>query len=165
MPSGIFRSPVTGKDDAMTQDFASKQGGMSAWTNKERLMLAAAALFWACLSATAQAEPSAHAGSASAAASAPADELRHRFETLPASELKQVYVQCSRRALERRLDGGEACFCSTAYDVLLKAHFGGDFAALLGWSRQQGDDQTAASAARATSRPTQHHAPRRIVWH
>ena len=51
--------------------------------------------------------------------------------------VKSIYVQCSDQSVGRRLGGGEVAYCSTVYNVLLTRHFGGDFSALLAWSRRQ----------------------------
>lgn len=83
----------------------------------------------------------------------PVDGLRGRLEALTAPQVKLVYLNCSSQALERRLDGGEAAMCSIAYDVLLRRHFGGDFSALLAWSRQQGRLVQPSQAARAERQP------------
>ena len=99
--------------------------------------------------------PSTRRSAAAEAAGAvpPVDPLRGRLEGLTASQIKQVYLNCSNQAIERRLDGGEAARCSIAYDVLLKRHFGGNFDALLAWSRQQGGAETQSPADRAAARP------------
>ncbi len=63
------------------------------------------------------------------------DPLRARIDSLSGSQVKQFYLRCSNAALLGRLDGNEAAVCSIGYDVLLERHFGGDFHALLAWSR------------------------------
>lgn len=67
----------------------------------------------------------------------PGDPLRARIESLSEHEAKQFYLGCSRAAMRGRLDSGQTAVCSVGYDVLLKRHFGGEFEALLTWSRQQ----------------------------
>jgi hypothetical protein len=149
----------------MTQDIASMQSGIAACVNKGLLLLAGAALAWSCLSNAAQAVQPPSPAHNVRANSSPLDLLQQRLVALSESELKQVYVQCSHQALQRRLDGGEASFCSTAYDVLLKTHFSGDFAALLAWSRQQRDQPIESSAGATAPRQTQQRALRRIDWY
>jgi hypothetical protein len=65
------------------------------------------------------------------------DSVRAGIEALSEREAKQFYLDCSRAALGGRLSNGETAACSIGYDVLLKRHFGGDFHALLAWSRSQ----------------------------
>jgi hypothetical protein len=80
-----------------------------------------------------------HAGLPSGAGSSGAtDATRARLEALSERELKLLYARCSQDGTDRRLDGGEAIACSIAYDILLKAHFGGAFHDLLSWSRASG---------------------------
>lgn len=150
----------------MKQNIASVQSGIAACMNKGLLLLAGGALAWSCLSNAAQAaQPPSPAQDVRADSGGRAiDPLRQRFEALGKGQLEQVYLQCSREALQRALGHGEAAFCSTAYDVLLKVHFGGDFAALLAWSRQQPDERIEPSSASAP-RQAQQRAPRRIDWY
>jgi len=70
---------------------------------------------------------------------APSDPIRARIERLSEHETKLFYLGCSRAAARGGLASGERTVCSVGYDVLLKRHFGGDFEALLAWSRQQRD--------------------------
>jgi O-glycosyl hydrolase len=58
-----------------------------------------------------------------------------QLRALPEAELKDAYSTCSHHAMERALGAGEAAACSMVYETLLKAVFGGDFEALLLWSR------------------------------
>jgi hypothetical protein len=58
-----------------------------------------------------------------------------QLRALPEAELKDAYSTCSRHAMERALGAGEAVACSIVYETLLRAVFGGDFEALLLWSR------------------------------
>jgi hypothetical protein len=62
--------------------------------------------------------------------------IRMRFQSAPAGDIKQFYLQCVRKSTEVRLTAGEAAICSIGYDVLLKRHFAGDFEALLAWSKR-----------------------------
>lgn len=87
---------------------------------------------------------SAGTGSPTAGAAAAADPIRGRIERLSMLEAKQFYLDCSRSAMRGRLDGASTALCSIGYDVLLKRHFGGDFHALLAWSRSQADGSEAA---------------------
>jgi hypothetical protein len=65
------------------------------------------------------------------------DPARRHFERLSESEIKRYYRACADEAVERRVGGSDTKACSVAYDVLLTRHFGGDFMALLAWSRAQ----------------------------
>ncbi len=65
------------------------------------------------------------------------DSARAGIEALSEREAKQFYLDCSHAALRGRLGSGETAVCSIGYDVLLRRHFGGDFHALLAWSRSQ----------------------------
>lgn len=64
---------------------------------------------------------------------------------LPATELKAYYLQCSRAAMQRVLDSHEIALCSIGYEMLLQEVFGGDFSALLAWSRTQLSDGVAVA--------------------
>jgi hypothetical protein len=81
------------------------------------------------------------------------DALRGHLEGLTVSQIKHVDLNCSNEPMERRLAGGEAAMCSIAYDVLLNRHYGGNFDALLAWSRQQGGVAKQPPAERAATRP------------
>jgi hypothetical protein len=72
-----------------------------------------------------------------ASAEDPIDSVRSRLDAMSVDAVKSIYVQCSDQSVGRRLGGGEVAYCSTVYNVLLTRHFGGDFSALLAWSRQQ----------------------------
>ena len=63
--------------------------------------------------------------------------VRAGIEALSMQEAKQFYLDCSRAAMRGRLGSGETAVCSIGYEVLLERHFGGDFYALLAWSRSQ----------------------------
>lgn len=67
------------------------------------------------------------------------DPARARLEQLGEREIKSLYRICARQAIERRLGSGEIAHCSVVYEVLLARHFGGNFRALLTWSRAQVD--------------------------
>jgi hypothetical protein len=58
------------------------------------------------------------------------------LKTLSDERLKAFYLKCSDAAIGRQLGSGEITLCSIGYEMLLKRSFGGDFMALLGWSRQ-----------------------------
>jgi hypothetical protein len=64
---------------------------------------------------------------------------------LPEAELKAYYLQCSRAAMQRVLDSQEIALCSIGYEILLQKVFGGDFSALLAWSRTQPSDGVAVA--------------------
>jgi hypothetical protein len=63
------------------------------------------------------------------------DPVRVRLEQLGEREIKSLYRICSRHAIERRLGSGDIAQCSVVYEVLLAQYFGGNFRALLAWSR------------------------------
>jgi hypothetical protein len=65
------------------------------------------------------------------------DRPRRAFERLNEREIKRYYHACTDEAVNRRIGSSEIAVCSVAYDVLLTRHFGGDFIALLAWSRAQ----------------------------
>lgn len=71
------------------------------------------------------------------------DHLTTRLEVMPESSLKTLYLGCSREATQRSLGSGEIASCSIVYETLLRRGFGGDFMALLAWSRAQRDDAIA----------------------
>jgi hypothetical protein len=94
------------------------------------------------------------AGAAAAADPPPAatevalsiDSARAGIEALSERDARQFYLDCSHAALRGRLGSGETAVCSIGYEVLLSRHFGGDFHALLAWSRSQplrGDGRSA----------------------
>lgn len=74
------------------------------------------------------------------------DSLHTRLERLSEAEVKQFYLGCSGAAMRGRLGGGETAACSVGYEVLLRRHFGGDFHALLAWSRSQPHDRRGAAS-------------------
>lgn len=73
-------------------------------------------------------------------------ELVAKLEKAPHEELKSVYTDCSQEAETRMLGAGEAATCSIVYETLKRRVFGGDFAALLAWSRAQRAAQPVAKA-------------------
>ena len=67
---------------------------------------------------------------------------------LPEQDLKAFYLQCNRAATQTSLGSGDIALCSIGYEILLERTFGGDFSALLAWSRNQPDEE------RTAARPT-----------
>jgi hypothetical protein len=61
---------------------------------------------------------------------------------LSEQELKAFYLQCSQAAMQKTLGPSAIALCSIGYEVLLKGTFGGDFFALLAWSRKQPRETT-----------------------
>lgn len=49
-------------------------------------------------------------------------------------KLKQVYLECERSAVGRRLASGEIALCSIIYEDLKQNVFGGDFKRLKTWA-------------------------------
>jgi hypothetical protein len=96
-----------------------------------RRVLAAAASIGALLAA-------APAQTALEPVAAPQHEalLVAHLKTLSDERLKAFYLRCSDAAIGSQLGSGEIALCSIGYEMLLKRTFGGDFMALLGWSRQ-----------------------------
>lgn len=84
-------------------------------------------------------------GSAAAVAQSPAtlpgpdSDMRDavRLEQMSHEQLKVLYVGCSNEAAQRVLGAAEASACSLVYETLKRRVFGGDFTALLAWSRSQ----------------------------
>ncbi len=74
------------------------------------------------------------------AAPEPHDPVRASLFGQAPADLQQIYRVCARESVAGRLSGAEITACSIAYDVLLKRQFGGDFAALLNWSRAKRDE-------------------------
>lgn len=93
-----------------------------------RRVLAAAASVGALLAAAPAQEPV-------AAPQREATVVAH-LETLSDERLKAFYLGCSDAATARQLGSGEIALCSIGYEMLLQRSFGGDFVALLGWSRR-----------------------------
>ena len=62
-------------------------------------------------------------------------QLIARIQMLPDDQLKDAYSSCSQDAIQRTPSYGEIALCSIVYETLLKQVFGGDFDALLAWSR------------------------------
>lgn len=59
------------------------------------------------------------------------------LDTLPETCLQALYLRCSDEAIAGRLSRGGIAGCSVVYQTLLERSFGGDFLALLAWSRRQ----------------------------
>lgn len=68
------------------------------------------------------------------------EEALSRYEALPASCLKTIFLACSRAANAQLLDLGSAAACSLGYEALLRRGFAGDFHALMAWWRVQRHD-------------------------
>ena len=68
------------------------------------------------------------------------DRIVARMQGLSDSNLKQFYLHCSR-SVRRSLHGPGVAICSIGYEILLNRTFGGDFYALLAWSRSHPDDE------------------------
>lgn len=73
------------------------------------------------------------------------DAVRARIEGFSEPEAKRFYLGCSGAAIRQHLDRAGVAACSIGYDVLLRHHFGGDFDALLAWSRRQRHDELASA--------------------
>ena len=69
--------------------------------------------------------------------------LAAHLEQAPHEQIQAVYVACSNEAEQRLLGFGEAAMCSLVYETLKRRVFGGDFDALLAWSRAQRSAQAA----------------------
>jgi hypothetical protein len=82
----------------------------------------------------------------------PDAQLVQQLEQLSHGQLRALYVDCSNEAEKRLLGSGEAAVCSFVYETLKRRVFGGDFDALLAWSRAQRAPQIAARPDTA-SRP------------
>jgi hypothetical protein len=83
------------------------------------------------------------------AALVPDDQITAELAVLPENRLKEFYLHCSHEASRHVLGLGEAALCSMIYETLLGRIFGGDFHALLAWSRVQPDATIAAEPAHA----------------
>ncbi len=62
------------------------------------------------------------------------------IQGLAEPDLKATYLGCSRDALLGTLDWDEIAACSVVYETLLTREFGGDFFALLAWSKSRSTD-------------------------
>ncbi len=82
----------------------------------------------------------------------PEAQFVQQLEQVSHDQLRALYVDCSNEAETRLLGSGEAAVCSFVYETLKRRVFGGDFAALLAWSRAQRAPQSAARPA-TKSRP------------
>jgi hypothetical protein len=91
------------------------------------------------LAALAMALAAAHAQTTLDTVASPPSEARiaSHLRALPDDQLKTFYLRCSGAALRGALGAGEIAACSLGYETLLARTFGGDFHALLAWSRQQ----------------------------
>ena len=65
--------------------------------------------------------PAAHAGEAG------------RLDTTSIERLKVIYLGCEDSATSQRLAGGDAMYCSIAYEELKQRAFGGDFGQIRRW--------------------------------
>jgi hypothetical protein len=96
---------------------------------------------WAAASVVAAvlAAPLASAQSSLEAVAVPAHgrSIAAHLHDLPPARLEAFYLACSDAALAGRLGHGELAVCSMGYETLLQRRFGGDFTALLAWSRRQ----------------------------
>lgn len=63
------------------------------------------------------------------------NQLAGRLERASDADLKSFYLHCSQ-AGRRSLGMGGVAVCSIGYELLLQRTFGGDFYALLAWSRR-----------------------------
>ncbi len=72
---------------------------------------------------------------------------------LAEKNLKTRYINCSRDAMQRHISASEAAYCSTVYETLLQRVFGGDFHALLAWSRAQRYEAVEDAAAAPDRNP------------
>ena len=101
---------------------------LRGWRTPSTARSAAAALSlsivlgYGCAIAASQSEPEPH------------DPVRSVMIGQPLAALQQIYLVCARNSVAGRLGSAEIAACPIAYDVLLKHHFGGDFAALLNGS-------------------------------
>jgi hypothetical protein len=62
------------------------------------------------------------------------------LKNLPEAHLKDLYLKCSGAATRHLLGTPEIAMCSMTYQALLTRVFGGDFSALLNWSRLNPDN-------------------------
>lgn len=71
-----------------------------------------------------------------AAPPAHSDSTDGGLKTSTIEELKSAYQSCNRAALGGELSSAAIMHCSIIYEELKERAFGGDFAKLLAWSRQ-----------------------------
>lgn len=76
------------------------------------------------------------------AAAGGAHTLDPGLEGLPIAELEQIYLVCERQAAEGERDRGWAMHCSTAYEILKRRAFDGDFRRLKEWADSRAYDIT-----------------------
>lgn len=73
--------------------------------------------------------------------------IRVSLERLTEPDLKLVYLRCCEASERGLLTFEEAARCSLAYEVVKQRVFGGNFQALLNWSRLHRDGSSAADTA------------------
>jgi len=67
------------------------------------------------------------------------------LRNLSEHDLKAFYLRCSHAASHGSLGSSDIALCSVGYEMLLNDVFGGDFFALLAWSRSQSGEATRAA--------------------
>ena len=55
------------------------------------------------------------------------------ISSMSIDELKSTYLGCEQAATTSRLNGGDAMYCSMAYEELKKKAFGGEFRRINSW--------------------------------
>lgn len=75
------------------------------------------------------------------------DLIRVHLERLAEPDLKSVYLRCCAASERDLLSFEEVARCSIAYEVLKQRVFGGDFQALLNWSRLHRSGSSAGGTA------------------
>jgi hypothetical protein len=78
---------------------------------------------------------------------ASAQQAKTALESVPAEELKHIYLQCNAAAAEALLDSESAALCSRVNEELKHRVFGGDFERLLVWWRENKNIAAQAKAA------------------
>lgn len=68
------------------------------------------------------------------------EQLLATFDKMPETQLKALFLDCSRQSSERLLAVDEAVPCAMAWDALLRRGFNGDIDALLTWWRANRSD-------------------------
>ena len=71
------------------------------------------------------------------------------LRSLSEHDLKAFYLRCSHAASQGSLGSSDVAPCSVGYETLLNDVFGGDFLALLAWSRSQSVEATRSAFDRA----------------
>ena len=69
---------------------------------------------------------------------------RNGPEAVTVSQLKEIYLDCDRRAVGGSLNSSEIAGCSVIYEELKRRAFGGDFEKLRAWSQAQAPVKSAA---------------------